>query len=1070
MRYPVLLSLVALLACGRAAPPELAARPGNLHGEWRFRTDPDDAGEAQGWQRADHDDSAWRTIAVPGYWEPQGVTDPRPGRPPTPPAGAVRYTDYDGVAWYRTRVTLPPAWRGRPLELHLAQVDDQDRSYVNGTLVGETGPGVEQPVAVWRRYPVPAELAGESLVIAVRVTDLGGPGGLQGPMLALLPADFTSRLMTLPSENRPAAERFADPPGSARILPIRHRWPDDPEAARMQLATDLANGFGGAATNVDFRGYLEDEAAWARLRDIVTTAREAGASLWLYDEEGYPSGAAGGIVLRDHPEYEARGLLVAEAVSRGEAVELTAPPGRVVMAVALPLGDDGVDLTRAVPLTATAGGPLRFEPRGGEWLVQIICDDVLYEGTHATNNVFRDRRVPNLLVAEATDYFLRVTHDRYAERFGANLGDTFVSTFTDEPSLMSVFLKPMPYRPLPWSPDLPRAYQARWGEEIWPILPLLAADGPGAGRARYRYWQLIAETTAANYFGVIRRWCEAHGLRSGGHLLYEEPLLMHVPFYGDFMASARELTAPSIDCLTSLPETVPQHIGKLVASAGELEQNTVTMSEASDFAQRYRPAGDTRPLVQVSEAQIRGSLHRQQISGINTFTSYYTWDGRDQAELRRLNEQIGRVNTLIRGGHLVADVAVVYPVNSVWPHYRPRQHLATDAPGAVAIAQAFQSAVDQLFGAGRDYCLVDARGLAEATVEGDTLVHGDLRWRVLVLPGVETLPAAAWAQVAAFARGGGAVVALGPRPRNSEAEFPSPAVQALGEELFGAGGRGVWLDAGEEILLAAVVDGLLERDVSWQPAGPLRTTHRRVEEHDLWLVINDGDQPWSGTITVAGEGEGELWDPVDGSRRPIGDGTVTLPEYGAMIVRYPAARERQRREGGAPARPALRALSFEAVTVGHGEQVDGELSEGRIEGDLRAWTAVGRLTRGEIDTHLMVQFRLPAPLDLSATDWLVVDTWVPDGQESGPNLLVVAADADGSVFLAEAGRSLGRPGKATAYVPWSRFTPLGQQGGDGRLDRSKIVAITVGWGGHIGREGDRIEFTCTAPMTATAPR
>jgi hypothetical protein len=421
----ILLAHLALLVPAAGAPAELALSLDNLNGAWRFATDPRAVGEADGWALPEFDDADWRTLRAPGFWEPQGVTEPRPGQTPQPAHPQMRYTDYDGVAWYRRQVTVPAAWAGKPLVLRLGQVDDQDRSFVNGRLVGATGPGIERAVLQDRRYDVPSELVryGEVNTVAVRVTDLGGPGGLQGPMLSLLPADFGGQLLKLPTENRSVAERFAAPPGSARILRIHHDWPADSEAARMTVLGDLARGFGGVATNVPFTGYLEDPAAWERLEPAIAAVREADGALWLYDEEGYPSGAAGGIVLRDHPEYEALGLLCVDGVTSGEPLELTAPPGIIRTALAVPVGPDGLTLDRAVRLDAQAGQPVRFEPpQPGAWHVMIFGEDVLYEGTHATSNVFRDRRAPNLLLAEATDYFLQVTHERYAARYGQDLG------------------------------------------------------------------------------------------------------------------------------------------------------------------------------------------------------------------------------------------------------------------------------------------------------------------------------------------------------------------------------------------------------------------------------------------------------------------------------------------------------------------------------------------------------------------------------------------------------------------------------------------------------------------------
>ena len=1052
------------------APPELAPALDNLNGAWRFATDPQDVGEQAGWAKPAFDDSAWKTLDAPGLWEPQGVTDPRPGAEPIPTTPRMRYTDYDGVAWYRRQVIVPAAWAGKPLVIRLGQVDDEDRTFVNGQLVGAIGPGIERAVVEWRQYDVSPELVryGEVNTIAVRVTDLGGPGGLQGPLLSLLPADFGSAMVKLPTEDRPAAERFADPPGSCRILRLHHSWPQDPEAARMELLRDLTQGFGGVGTNVDFGPYVEDEAAWGRLEKLVAAVQEANGALWLYDEKGYPSGSAGGIVLRDHPEYENRGLLCVDGLTAGEALELTAPPGTIRVSLALPLTDGGIDLNHAVPVAAEPGGKLTFTPPGpGSWHVMIIGEDVLYEGTHATSNVFQDRRVPNLLLAESTDYFLQVTHDRYAQHFGQNLGQTFISTFTDEPSLMDFFMKPMPYRPLPFSQHLEAEFQQRWGEPLLPKVPLLYADGPGAEKFRHQFWKLIGEQVAANYFGQIRKWCDAHGIRSGGHLLYEEPLLNHVPFYGNFMGCVREVTAPSIDVLTSIPQQVAIHSGKLVSSVGELTGHTLTMSEASDHAQRYRREGDARPPIQVTIDQVRGSLHRQQLSGINTFTSYYQFGRFKTDELVQLNESIGRINTTMRGGHLDADIAVVYPVESVWPHFRPRMHQSTDAPGAVAIDQAYTMTHQALFETGRDYCFVDPKGLLEAQVEGDRLTHGELAWKVVILPGVETLPAEAWDKLDTFQKAGGTLIAVGPRPQNTDLEFPSPAVQSLDAAWFGQQGRGLALGPGQEALLPAVLDSVLERDVSWSPEGALKVTHRIVADHDVWLVINDSPDPWRGTLTVCGEGRGEVWTPDDGAMKPVAGNQVAaeLGSYGAVILRYEGSRERKRLAGERPSLPEPQPLTVGEPTKGHGEFVDGTLAQ--IPGQ-QVWTATGVLTKSQVDTHLFVRFPLPQATDLSASRWLVVDTRVPDGRTAGPKLLVLAGDADGGTFLAEAGRSLGQPGEQRSYVPWDRFRPLGQQpkASNGVLDVAQVTWVSVGWGGHFGQEGDQVVFEAGPPMVA----
>ena len=85
---------------------------------------------------------------------------------------------------------------------------------------------------------------------------------------------------------------------------------------------------------------------------------------------------------------------------------------------------------------------------------------------------------------EPTARFIEVTYGGYAKHLGDDLGKYFMATFTDEPSLMSLFLRPMPYRPLPWAPNLPVEFKQRRGYALdAALLPALVAEaGPRTAR------------------------------------------------------------------------------------------------------------------------------------------------------------------------------------------------------------------------------------------------------------------------------------------------------------------------------------------------------------------------------------------------------------------------------------------------------------------------------------------------------------------------------------------------------------------------------------------------------------
>jgi hypothetical protein len=715
------------------------------------------------------------------------------------------------------------------------------------------------------------------------------------------------------------ARRFANPLPRARMLKIIHSWPDQPRSREDLIRQLTRQGFGGVVCNVSFDDYLESDAKWRSFRDAVGEAKRAGLALWLYDERGYPSGNAGGIVLRGHPEWEASGLLIAEAEAQKPDVALAVPPGRLVLAGAFPVTDGQIDPARRIDLGGRIrDGQLHWQPPSGRWRVLAVTVDRLYEGTHADSNLWSKIPYINLLMPEPTRRFLEVTHQRYADRLGPDLGKSFVATFTDEPSLMSLFLRPMPYRVLPWAPGLAAEFRKRRGYPLEPIVPELVLDaGPTGGRHRYDYWLTIAELVSENYFGQIQDWCRGHNILSGGHLLAEESLVGHVPLYGDFLRCARRLDAPSIDCLTSRPAEVPWSIARLLAGAAELEGKTVVMSETSDHVQRYRPGSDRRPVIEVSEAEIRGTCNRLMVGGVNCITSYYSFAGLSDGALRRLNHWVGRCCTMLTGGHQVADIVLVYPIQSLWPRFVPSHEWTREATAAARIETTYRDAMDALFNARRDFTIADARALAEAKVIDGALAHGPLRWRVVVLPSVDTLPLAAWENLAQFVRGGGVLIALGAEPTNSETDFPSSRVQALAREIFGpssskpavlahdSGGGGIFLPAGLESQLPVVLDRVIEPDLRPTQAGsPLRATHRRIDGHEVYFVINDSPKSWSGEVSFAATGQVEEWDPGSGQVLPqtsSGPIPLALGPYGATFLRFsgPDSPKRHRLTTGA---------------------------------------------------------------------------------------------------------------------------------------------------------------------------
>ncbi|MGC8989178.1 MAG: glycosyl hydrolase, partial [Verrucomicrobiia bacterium] len=773
---------------------------------------------------------------------------------------------------------------------------------------------------------------------------------------------------------------FANPSPETRILKIIHSWPDNYEAQDQLIARLQRQGFGGVVCNVSFDQYLESEPKWQAFVRAVKHARESGMALWLYDERGYPSGNAGGLVLRDHPEWEARGLLEVHHETENGMVDFAVPPGKVLLAASFQIRDGRIDLETQRDLSVQIrDGRLQWQSPSGQWLAMVVTEDRLYEGTHADGNLWQKMPYINLLMPEPTARFVQVTHQRYADKLGSDLGRWFMATFTDEPSLMSCFLKPMPYRPLPWAPNLPIEFQKRRGYALdATVIPSLFVDaGASTQKHRYDFWLTVGELVSENFFGQIQTWCRQHNIPSGGHLLMEESIVAHVPLYGDFFRCVRRLDAPSIDCLTSLPGEVPWFIARLVASAAELEGRDLVMSETSDHGQVWRSPGDSRPKRIVTESEIRGTCNRQIVAGVNCITSYYSFTDLTDGQLRRLNEWVGRCCGMLRGGLQAAQIAVLYPAESLWTKFTPARHWANEAPRASRIESIYRAAIESLFVHQREFTMVDSRALADAQIEQDCLVHGKLCWNVVILPGADTLPMAAWEKLARFVRAGGVVIAIGDLPANSESEFPSPMVQRMARELFGdpgerqrvtpnpAGGAGVFLPAGSESLLPMILNGLLEPDIRVVPgSSPIRATHRRMNDNHVWFIINDSPQPWSGEVSFSAEGTGELLDPATGGKTAgikAGGFALKLEPYGAAFARFGTARAPRRlpAKSGQIPNLLLRPLPAETASLINGEFVSASLKSGVVgaPSEPSVFQATGKITKSNVDTFLFVNLQ-----------------------------------------------------------------------------------------------------------------
>jgi len=223
-------------------------------------------------------------------------------------------------------------------------------------------------------------------------------------------------------------------------------------------------------------------------------------------------------------------------------------------------------------------------------------------------------------------------------------------------------------------------------------------------------------------------------------------------------------------------------------------------------------------------------------------------------------------------------------------------------------------------------------------------------------------------------------------------------------------------------------------------------THRRLDGHDVYFLINDSPKPWQGRIDFAAAGQAEQWNPASGKAisltvdRPF---TLSLEPYGATFVRFsqPPPSPRQPLTRPLPNLLVKPLPRFQPITF-HGEFVAAELNRAQAPGrpDDTRFESRATLTRGKVDTHLFARFHHDSPVSLDGADCLVVDTWIPDGQKTHAEFLMILHEEGGGDFLASTGRSLGAPGHEQTFVPLSQFHFADwSHDTDGVLDPTRIT-------------------------------
>jgi hypothetical protein len=667
-------------------------------------------------------------------------------------------------------------------------------------------------------------------------------------------------------------ETFKNPPNEYRMLQIIHHYYD------KDLAKNYSKlGFGGVVANVSFNDYLESESAWTDFIKCLNDFRDQGLLFWIYDEKGYPSGKAGGLVLRDHPEFEALGVLFAQTEGTGTIhhkipvkERITSPP---ISIVAVPILDDTYDLNKKVDLTdrfKQGDSEIVWDAPDGKWCIMSFHISRMYEGTHCVANYSDPLPYINIIDRDAVASFIHLTHDAYKQRCGDAIKDYVQAFFTDEPSLMTLYLKKdeglLP--PIPWSNSFREDFRSRMGYDIVPELPHLFVDcGEDSIYKRLQFWKVISELIEENFYGQIQDWCHANGTTSSGHALWEEHLSWQVGFEGDLYRDLRRMDIPGIDLLNSNPVQLARStqipIPKFISSVTHLAGKSLCMSETSSFIQSM----NKQPC---SFEQRIGTINWQYVLGLTTVTSYYGLKEFKDGELNTFNEHVGRLGFMLTGGKHIADIAVFYPIHSLWGEFIPTDDIAQSfrlSKKAKRINNEFGEVSYNLLANQLDFDYLDDQAVLESQIEDGSMKITGEAFNCMILPNAYVMPAGVYEKIEAFVNSGGSLIALGGLPDTGMTKDETKIIREISQRLEKSGKIAIVENVSDVVKFAGEFsDADLSLDIACRE---LLYVHRQKDGKDIYFVSNSLDESISREITFRCIGKTSIWHPTTGEINSI---------------------------------------------------------------------------------------------------------------------------------------------------------------------------------------------------------
>ncbi len=548
------------------------------------------------------------------------------------------------------------------------------------------------------------------------------------------------------------------------------------------------------------------------VKACVEKARQENMLAWLYDEDRWPSGAAGGLVTKD-PQYRIRVLLfLPDALAAGKEKERVAS-GIFLASYAITIQNGFLASYRLLKAGEKAGAG---EKAWSAYLVQ-----------HAPSSWYNNQSYLDTLNPKAVERFVEITHEGYKKAVGKDFGTLVPGIFTDEPAFSSkdCLANPDEERALtiPYTDDLPQTYRQTYGEDFLATVPEIFWELP-AGKhsvARYRFHDHVTERFAEAFADTIGGWCEKNNICFTGHMMEESSLRSQTHMIGEAMRHYRSFQIPGIDMLCDAHEYTTakqaQSAAHQFSRCGVLSELYGVTGWDYDFA-GHKSQGDWQAALGItvrvhhlSWVSMKGEAKRDYPASIFYQSPWYK-------RYSVVEDHFARVNAALVRGTPRVRIGLLHPIESFWLNYGVMSQTSILRQEQ---EDNFQNAIHWLLLGQLDFdylceALLPQQCPLSALQPGKGFVAGAMAYDVVVVPPMLTMRSTTLERLQAFVKVGGRVIFAGDVPALVDAA-PSDRVRAFAATCE-------QITFSRTALLAALE--------------PVREVH----------VTQYNDDPWDGTI------------------------------------------------------------------------------------------------------------------------------------------------------------------------------------------------------------------------------